>query len=539
MENFDYIIIGAGSAGCVLANRLSANPNNKILLIEAGGKDNNPWIHIPGGYFKTMHNPETDWCFKTEKEPNCDNREMVYPRGKTLGGSSSINGMLYIRGQSNDYNYWRQLGNVGWSWEDVLPYFKKSEDFQFGKNEFHGSGGPIKVEKIRATFKVLDLFLEAAEEFGYKKTEDFNNGNNEGMGYFPFTIKNCFRCSAAVWYLNPIKNRKNLKIVTKAHTKNIEFENKKASKINYWQNGQLVTVSANKEIILSAGTISSPQILQASGIGPGELLKKNNIEVIKNHPGVGTNLTDHLMLRPVYKIKNLETLNDIYYSLAKKVKTGLQFLLFRKGPLTVGASYVCGFIKSDPSLETPNLQFHVSPASTDLLGKSSLHKFPAFTPTITNVRPTSRGSIEIKSPDTRIYPKIKMNYLSTEEDREIAGKSLKIVRNIVMNSKAYKEYQPEELRPGIDINDNETLVTEAGKYANTIFHPVSTCRMGNDDNAVVNDRLVTHGLNNLRIVDASVMPHITSGNTNAPTIMIAEKASDMIIEDSKAWLNKF
>jgi len=529
MENFDYIIIGAGSAGCVLANRLSENPNNKILLLEAGGKDNNPWIHIPGGYFKTMHNPETDWCFTTEKEPNCDNREMVYPRGKTLGGSSSINGMLYIRGQSNDYNYWRQLGNVGWSWDDVLPYFKKSEDFQFGENEFHGSGGPIKVEKIRATFKVLDLFLDAAEEFGYKKTEDFNDGNNEGMGYFPFTIKNGFRCSTSVGYLKPIKNRKNLKIITKAHTKNIEFENKKAYKVNYWLNNKIISVKANKEIILSAGTISTPHILQASGIGPGELLKKNNIEVVKNHPGIGANLTDHLMLRPVYKIKNLETLNDIYNSFAKKIKTGLEFLLLRKGPLTVGASYVCGFIKSDPNLETPNLQFHISPASTDLLGKSSLHKFPAFTPTITNVRPTSRGSVELKSSDTRISPKIKMNYLSTDEDREIAGKSLKIVRKIVMESNAYKNYQPEELRPGINITNNEQLAIEAGKYANTIFHPVSTCRMGNDENAVVSDKLKVHGLKNLRIIDASVMPHITSGNTNAPTIMIAEKGADMIL----------
>ena len=533
MENFDYVIIGAGSAGCVLANRLTKNSKINVLLLEAGGKDSNPWIHIPGGYFKTMHNPETDWCFKTEKEPNCDNREMVYPRGKTLGGSSSINGMLYIRGQSNDYDYWRQLGNVGWSWNDVLPYFKKSEDFQFGENEFHGSGGPIKVEKIRATFKVLDLFLEAAEEFGYKKTDDFNSGNNEGMGYFPFTVKNGFRCSTAVGYLNPVKKRKNLKIITKAHIKSIEFENKKAIGVNYWLNNNLVKVKSNKEIILSAGTIGSPHILQASGIGPAELLKKNNIEVIKDHQSVGKNLTDHLMLRPVYKVKNLETLNDIYYSLTKKLITGLQFFLFRKGPLTVGASYVCGFIKSDTNLETPNLQFHVSPASTDLLGKSSLHKFPGFTPTITNVRPTSRGSIELKSPDTRVSPKIKMNYLSTDEDREIAGKSLKIVRKIVMESNAYKKYQPEELRPGINITDNEELAKEAGKYANTIFHPVSTCRMGNDEGAVVNDRLKARGLENLRIVDASVMPHITSGNTNAPTIMIAEKASDMIIEDSK------
>ena len=531
MENFDFIIIGAGSAGCVLANRLSANPNNKVLLLEAGGKDSNPWIHIPGGYFKTMHNPNTDWCFNTEQEPNCDNRQMVYPRGKTLGGSSSINGMLYIRGQSNDYNYWRQLGNVGWSWEDVLPYFKKSEDFQFGENEFHGSGGPIKVEKIRATFKVLDLFLEAAEEFGYKKTDDFNNGDNEGMGYFPFTIKNGFRCSTAVGYLNPIKKRKNLKIVTNAHIKNIEFENKKAVSVNYWNNNNLINVKSNKEIILSAGTIGSPHILQASGIGPGEILKNNNIDVIKDHQSVGRNLTDHLMLRPVYKIKNLETLNNIYYSITKKILTGLQFFLLRKGPLTVGASYVCGFVKSDSHLETPNLQFHISPASTDQLGKSSLHKFPAFTPTITNVRPTSRGSIELNSPDTRVSPKIKMNYLSTDEDRKVAAAGLRLIRKIVLESNEFKKFEPEEFRPGINIQEDEELVKAGSLYTQTIFHPVGTCKMGNDENSVVSDELKVHGIENLRIVDASIMPNITSGNTNAPTIMIAEKGADMILSN--------
>ena len=313
-------------------------------------------------------------------------------------------------------------------------------------------------------------------------------------------------------------------------TVNIEFENKIAKKVNFWTGDKLNTVEANREIILSAGTIGSPHILQASGLGPAKLLKDNGIEVIIDHKSIGQNLIDHLMLRPVYKIKNLETLNDIYYSFTKKIFTGLKFFLTRTGPLTVGASYLCGFVKSDPHLETPNLQFHVSPASTDLLGKSSLHKFPAFTPTITNVRPTSRGSIEIKSSDTRIPPKIKMNYLSTDEDREIAGKSLKIVRKIVMESKAYKDYGPEELRPGINITDNEQLAVEAGKYANTIFHPVSTCRMGKDENAVVSDQLKVHGIKNLRVIDASVMPYITSGNTNAPTIMIAEKGADMILQ---------
>ena len=530
MENYDYIIIGAGSAGCVLANRLSENLNNKVALIEAGGKDNYPWIHIPVGYFKTMHNPSVDWCYKTEPDETMNGRSIRYPRGKTLGGSSSINGLLYIRGQSKDYDVWRQMGNSGWGWEDVLPYFIKAENQERGKDKYHGVGGPLSVSDQRIQLPLLNAFQNAAEEFGIPKTKDFNTGDNHGCGYFQVTEKDGFRCSTAVGYLNPVKNRGNLKIITKAHIKNIEFENKIAKKVNFWTGDKLNTVEANGEIILSAGTIGSPHILQASGLGPAKLLKDNGIEVLMDHKSIGQNLTDHLMLRPVYKIKNLETLNDIYYSLTKKILTGLKFFLSRSGPLTVGASYLCGFVKSDPHLETPNLQFHVSPASTDLLGKSSLHNFPAFTPTITNVRPTSRGSIELKSADTRVPPKIKMNYLSTDEDREIAGKSLKIVRKIVMESKAYKNYEPEELRPGINITDNKQLAVEAGKYANTIFHPVSTCRMGNDENAVVSDQLKVHGIKNLRVIDASVMPHITSGNTNAPTIMIAEKGADMILQ---------
>jgi len=533
MSAFDYVIIGAGSAGCVLANRLTANPKISVLLIEAGGKDTNPWIHIPGGYFKTMHNPKTDWCFKIQSDPGLDGRKMNYPRGKTLGGSSSINGLLYIRGQSQDYDYWRQLGNVGWSWDDVLPYFKKSEDNQRGENEFHGKGGPLSVEDMRVKMKVLDTFIDAAEEFGFPRQSDFNTGENEGLGYFQVTQRNGLRCSTAVGYLNPIKNRKNLKIITKSHVKNIEFNNNRAVAVNYWQNNQLTKVKANVEIILSAGSIGSPHILQASGIGPGELLKKNNVNVIRDQPAVGKNLQDHLMLRPVYKIKNLETLNEVYHNLFKKMVTGINYFVFRKGPLTMGASHLCGFIKSDEHLETPNLQFHVSPMSTDVLGNTTLHKFPAFTPTICNVKPTSRGSVELDGNDTRNDPKICMNYLSTPEDRDIAGKAIKITRKIVMESKAFKPYAPSELRPGIDITDNEQLATEAGKFANTVFHPVSTCRMGNDGESVVSDRLLAHGLKGLRIVDASVMPSITSGNTNAPTIMIAEKGADFILEDQK------
>ncbi|MDC0056852.1 GMC family oxidoreductase N-terminal domain-containing protein [Alphaproteobacteria bacterium] len=533
MSAFDYIIIGAGSAGCVLANRLTANPNISVLLIEAGGKDTNPWIHIPGGYFKTMHNPNTDWCFETQKEPGLGNRAMSYPRGKTLGGSSSINGLLYIRGQSQDYDHWRQLGNAGWSWEDVLPYFKKSENNQRGGNEYHGVDGPLSIEDMRVKMKVLDVFIEAANEFGYKNQSDFNTGNNEGIGYFQVTEKNGLRCSAAVSFLNPIKHRKNLKIITNAHIKNIEFNNKKAIGVNYWQDNSIHKAHSNIEIILSAGSVGSPHILQASGIGPGDLLQANNVKVIHSNNAVGKNLQDHLMLRPVYKIKNLETLNEIYHNLYKKMITGINYFVFRKGPLTMGASYLCGFVKSDEYLETPNLQYHVSPMSTDLLAKSSPHKFPAFTPTICNVKPTSRGSVELVGNDTRNDPKIRMNYLSTPEDREIAGKAIKITRKIVMESRAFRPYAPFELRPGIDITDNEQLATEAGKFANTVFHPVGTCRMGNDGESVVSDRLLAHGLKGLRVIDASVMPSITSGNTNAPTIMIAEKGVDFILEDQK------
>ena len=532
MEEFNFIIIGAGSAGCVLANRLTSNPKNKVLLIEAGGRDLNPWIHIPVGYFKTMHNPNTDWCFKIQSDPGLNGREMNYPRGKTLGGSSSINGLLYIRGQSNDYDYWRQLGNVGWSWNDVLPYFKKAENQERGESEFHGVGGPLSVSDQRIKLKLLDTFMDAAEEFGIPKTKDFNTGVTEGCGYFQVTEKNGLRCSTAVGYLNPVKKRKNLKIVTKAHVKNIEFENNKAVAVNYWINKDLIKAKANTEIILSAGSIGSPHILQASGVGPGNLLKKHNVNVVKNHPFVGKNLHDHLMLRPVYKVKNIYTLNKLYHSYYEKMKAGLNFFFFRRGPLTMGASQLCGFTKSDKNLATPNLQYHVAPMSTDKLGGAALHNFPAFTPTVTNIRPTSRGHIELGSADTRVDPKIYMNYLSSEEDKKVAVKAIKITRKIVLESEAFKPYEPEEMRPGINLSDDE-IVTEVGKYANTVFHPVGTCKMGNDESAVVNDRLKANGLQNLRIVDASVMPHITSGNTNAPTIMIAEKASDMIMEDYK------
>jgi len=534
MEEFDYIIIGAGSAGCVLANRLSSIDSNKVLLLEAGGKDNYPWIHIPVGYYKTMHNPKTDWCFKTEPDETMNNRSINYPRGKTLGGSSSINGLLYIRGQEQDYDTWRQLGNVGWGWKDVLPYFLKSENQERGKSEFHGTDGPISVEDQRIKLDILDVFMNAAEEVGIPKVNDFNKGNNFGCGYFQVTERKGLRCSASVGYLRPIKHRKNLKILTKAHVKKINFMGRKAIGISYWMGNELINMRAKKEVILSAGSIGSPHIMQASGVGDSLKVKKHGIEVIYNSPGVGKNLQDHIMMRPVYKVKNIKTLNKKVNSIFGKALIGMEYIFFRKGPMTMGASQLCGFAKSDSSRDTPNLQFHVQPISTDKLGGANLHNFDAFTPTVANIRPTSRGEININSADTREDPKIKMNYLSTPEDRQVTAAGLKLIRKIVLETNSFAKYEPEEFRPGVNVKDDEELVKAASDYAQTIFHPVGTCKMGNDENSVVNDRLVVHGLQNLRIVDASIMPNITSGNTNAPTIMIAEKASDMIIEDSKS-----
>lgn len=532
-NHYDYIIVGAGSSGCVLANRLSTDPKNRVLLLEAGGRDLNPWIHVPVGYFKTMHNPATDWCYMTEPDKGINNRRLQWPRGKVLGGSSSLNGLLYVRGQAQDYDRWEELGNKGWSFKNVLPYFKKSEDQERGADEFHGVGGPLKVSDLRLRRPIADMFIKASVETGIPANKDYNGADQEGVGYFQQTAHKGFRWSTARGFLNPAKKRPNLTVITKAHTTRVLFEGTRATGIEYLKNGKLEQVKADKEVILSAGAIGSPQILQLSGIGPKELLDKLQIPIVKALPGVGQNLQDHLQIRLVFKT-DLDTLNDELNSYFKQFKVGLEYFFKRTGPLTLAASQVVVFTNSNPSVKRPDIQFHMQPLSADKPG-DGVHPFSAFTASVCQLRPFSRGHIEIKSRDPLEYPEIHPNYLSDERDQKIAIDSVKVARKIA-DAPALKEHIVDEFVPGRQFQTDEELLDAARQFSQTIYHPTSTCKMGNDEMAVVNDRLQVHGIEGLRVIDASIMPEIVSGNTNAPAIMIAEKGADMILEDANAKL---
>jgi len=531
---YDYIVVGAGSAGSLLANRLSADPQNRVLVLEAGGKDDWIWFHIPVGYLFAIGNPRSDWCFKTVADPGLNGRSLSYPRGKVIGGSSAINAMIYMRGQAGDYDHWRQLGLNGWGWDEVLPVFKRHEDHFLGATAFHGSGGEWRVEPPRIQWEILDRYRDAAEECGIAKIDDFNRGDNEGSAYFHVNQRKGVRWSSARGFLKPVLGRTNLHLETGCTVDKLQVADGRASGIEWVQQGVRRSATARKEIILASGSIGSVQVLQRSGIGDGDHLRSLGIPVIADRKGVGANLQDHLQLRVIYKVDGVPTMNRIYANLFKRAWMGAEYALFRRGPLTMAPSQLGVFTKSGPDVDRADLEFHIQPLSLDKFG-DPLHPFSAITTSVCNLRPESRGHIRITSADPDAMPEIAPNYLSHDRDREIAARSIRVARRIA-SAKALKRYNPVEYLPGPDVGDDDAaLAKAAGDVGTTIFHPVGTAKMGlaSDPMAVVDERLRLFGLDGLRVADASVMPTITSGNTNSPTIMIAEKAAAMILEDNR------
>jgi choline dehydrogenase len=530
---YDYIIVGGGTAGCVLANRLTEDPAISVLLLEAGGKDDYLWIHIPVGYLYCINNPRTDWLFRTGAESGLNGRSLIYPRGKVLGGCSSINGMIYMRGQARDYDQWADLcGDPSWRWDSVLPLFKKSEDYYGGADAWHGAGGEWRVERQRLSWEILDAFRDAAEQLAIPKTADFNRGDNEGSAYFDVNQRRGIRWNTSKAFLRPASRRPNLEIMTGCHVKRLRLQStphgQRCSGVEFIGNHSEWLAEAKHETILTAGAIGSPQILQLSGIGPAALLQQHAIAPVLELPGVGENLQDHLQLRMIFKVSGAKTLNTMANHWFGKMKIGLEYALRQSGPMSMAPSQLGIFTRSEPSQATPNIEYHVQPLSLEKFGEP-LHPFPAITASVCNLRPTARGSVRIGSADPLAAPAIAPNYLSTAEDRKVAADSLTLTRNIVA-APALARYAPQELKPGIEHRTDEQLATAAGDIGTTIFHPVGTCKMGqaNDPMAVVDSRLQVHGVAGLRVVDASVMPTITSGNTNSPTIMIAEKAAVLI-----------